>query len=338
MSAINKSSSNNPQEPVAAEWARHRAIWTAWPSHAELWQEDLAGAREEVAAMIRALSGGDTMKVLTCGDEALRSAQLAIGACAEIIPAEFGDIWLRDTGPIFVYRSGRLVALRFTNNGWGGKYDLPCDDTVGDVIAEAAKAHVRRFNCVLEGGALEHNGSGILLTTRQCLLNPNRNSHWNQRLAEAQLQEAFACKRVLWLENGLLNDHTDGHIDNLARFIGESAVVCQSASGADDPNAGLYETIARELQDMVLTVHRIPSPGLVLNADDEIMPASHMNFIIGNTTVVVPTYEVEYGDAAVIALQKLFPAHKVIGIASSHLLTGGGSFHCITQQEPAPGE
>ena len=338
MPDIAKPASIKPNSPVAAEWTAHRAIWTAWPSHADLWQEDLAGARHEVAAMVRALSGGDAMKVLACGDEAVQSAQATLGTCAEIISADFGDIWLRDTGPIFVHRAGSLVALRFANNGWGGKYDLPGDDTIGDVVAKAAQAEICGFDCVLEGGALEHNGAGVLLTTRQCLLNPNRNPHWNAQLAETLLQEAFACKRVLWLENGLLNDHTDGHVDNLARFISEHDVVCQSGSGADDPNAELYETIAGELQDMGLTVQRVPSPGLILNEDDEIMPASHMNFIIGNNTVVVPTYETKYGAAAVRALQTLFPAHKVIGINSSHLLTGGGSFHCITQQEPAVSE
>lgn len=338
MSDSARPASLQQQNVIASEWAPHKAIWTAWPSHAELWQEDLSGARREVAAMVRALSGGDSLKVLACGDEAVDSARLELGNFAEIVPAAFGDIWLRDTGPIFTHRSGRLIALRFANNGWGGKYDLPGDDTVGDVVAKSAGAEISRFGFVLEGGAVEHNGAGVLLTTRQCLLNPNRNTNWNAQLAEARLQEAFACRRVLWLENGLLNDHTDGHVDNLARFISEFDVVCQSASGADDPNAELYETIAGELDDLGLTVHRIPSPGLVLNEDAEVMPASHMNFIIGNNTVVVPTYEAEYSAEAVLALQKLFLAHKVIGIESSHLLTGGGSFHCITQQEPAVSE
>lgn len=334
MSHTSKPASTLQRNVIAAEWTPHSALWTAWPSHAELWQEDLAGARNEVRAMVQALAAGDTLKVLACGDEAVQSARRALAGCAEVIPAQFGDIWLRDTGPIFCEQAGRLIALRFANNGWGGKYDLPGDDTVGDVVARAADAPISRFGFVLEGGALEHNGDGLLLTTRQCLLNPNRNANWTQARAESLLREAFNCSRILWLENGLLNDHTDGHIDNLARFISTDAVVCQSASGDDDPNAALYETIARDLAAMGLTVHRIPSPGKVCNADDEIMPASHMNFIIGNATVVIPTYN-SYGEKAVHALQALYPERKVVGIESSHLLTGGGSFHCITQQEPA---
>jgi agmatine deiminase len=322
------------QLAIPPEWAPHKALWTAWPSHAELWQDDLAGARGEVAVMIGALCPGDKLKVLACGAEAVESAQAAVGHLAEIIPASFGDIWLRDTGPIFAPTAAGTVALRFRNNGWGGKYELRGDDTVGDAIAEAAGVEIIAFDAVLEGGALEHNGSGTILTTRQCLLNPNRNPGWTQARAEAFLQEAFNCRRVLWLENGLLNDHTDGHVDNLARFIAEDVVVCQAPSGADDPNAALYATIADELRAMNLTVHCIPSPGKFCNEDGDVMPASHMNFIIGNETVVVPTYDRKYGYAAVIALQDLFPDRKVVGVPSQYLLTGGGSFHCITQQEP----
>ncbi len=160
--------------PIPAEWAPHAAIWTAWPSHAELWLDDLAGARAEVAAMITALAAGDTLKVLACGDEAVASARAALGNHAEVIAADFGDIWLRDTGPIFTHTDSDELALRFRTNGWGGKYELPHDDTVGDVVAQAAGVPIRRFDFVLEGGALEHNGAGTILTTRQCLLNPNR--------------------------------------------------------------------------------------------------------------------------------------------------------------------
>jgi len=307
----------------------------AWPSHEDLWQDDLAGARLEFTAMCKALSSGDTLKVLACGEEAIGSAQQAMGSIAEIVPAEFGDIWLRDTGPIFAKSAGHTLALRFATNGWGGKYDLPGDSTVGDEVVAKAGVSVKVFKPVLEGGALEHNGAGTILTTRQCLLNPNRNSDWDQATAESFLQHAFQCQRVLWLEEGLLNDHTDGHIDNLARFIGENVVVCQTASGSDDPNAALFARLAAELSAMGLIVHGIPSPGKVCNADGDIVPASHMNFIIGNKTVVVPTYNDALGNAAISALQPLFPGRNVIGIASTYLLTGGGSFHCITQQQPA---
>ena len=319
---------------IPAEWSPQKALWTAWPSHAELWQEDLPGARREVAAMVRALGEDQAVKVLACGSEAIATASRALEDVAEIVPADFGDVWLRDTGPIFALDGGEPVALRFRNNGWGGKYILPGDDGVGDLVVSAAGVPARHFDFILEGGALEHNGEGLVLTTRQCLLNPNRNPGWDEAAATAHLKEALNCRQVLWLEEGLRNDHTDGHVDNLARFIAPGTVVCQKASGADDPNAVVYERIAGELEAMGLTVIQVPSPGRVPDEDDQPMPASHMNFIIGNATVVVPVYNAANGEAAVAALRELFPGRNVVGLASRHLLTGGGSFHCITQQEP----
>jgi agmatine deiminase len=175
-----------------------------------------------------------------------------------------------------------------------------------------------------------------VLTTRQCLLNPNRNPGWTETEAEARLGAALNCSRLLWLDEGLINDHTDGHIDNLARFVATDAVVCQRASGSEDPNAEIYGEIERQLLAMGLTVHTVPSPGLQQGDDGEALPASHMNFIIGNATVVVPVYSDSHGDEAAAALAPLFPGRKVVGVISRHLISGGGSFHCITQQEPLP--
>jgi len=315
-----------------AEWENHAAIWTAWPSHADLWQENLDGARTVVAAMIRALSDGDAVKVLACGPEAMISAHNAVGDCAAVIPADFGDIWLRDTGPIFTLRNGRKTALRFRHNGWGGKYVLEHDDRVGDAVAALAGTDPVPFPFVLEGGAIENNGDGTLLTTRQCVLNPNRNPGWNEHTATAHLCDAFGAHTVLWLDDGLLNDHTDVHIDNIARFIGPPHVLCQSAADAADPNARVLAKIEADLHASGLQVDTIPSPGRVENEDGDIIPASHMNFMIGNKTVVMPTYGTPSADAALAALQSFFPAHRVVGVPSIHILSGGGSFHCIIQQ------
>jgi agmatine deiminase len=204
---------------IPAEWRPHRAIWTAWPSAADLWGEDLEPARAEVAAMIRALADGgkgDAMRVLAHGREAEATAKLALGQSAEVIPGAFGDIWFRDIGPIF---DAAGVAHGFKFNGWGGKYQLPHDDEVGARLALLAKADYRRHDFILEGGAIEMDGEGTLLTTRQCLLNPNRNAHWTEAGAEVALKRALGVEKILWLDEGLLNDHTDGHIDNLARFV-----------------------------------------------------------------------------------------------------------------------
>jgi agmatine deiminase len=325
---------------IPAEWTPHKAIWTAWPSAADLWGEDLEPARAEVAAMIRALADGrvgDRMRVLAHGREAEATAKLAVGRSAEIIPAAFGDIWLRDTGPIFA-NGGKALGFRF--NGWGGKYRLPHDEEVGARIALLAGVEYKRHDFIVEGGAVEMDGEGTLVTTRQCMLNPNRNAHWTEEGAEVELKRALGVEKVLWLDEGLLNDHTDGHIDNLARFVAPGRVVCQAPADRDDPNFDVLEEIAlslaamRDARGRKLEVVRIPSPGPIADEDGDAAPASHMNFIIGNSTVVVPVYS-RTGDDAVNALAPLFPGRKVVGLSSHAILTGGGSFHCITQQEPA---
>ncbi len=324
---------------IPPEWAPHRAIWTAWPSAADLWLDNLEPARAEVGAMIRALAGGDRVRVLANGADAEASAMAAVGDVAEILPAQFGDIWLRDTGPIFALNDDEPVALGFQFNGWGGKYVLDHDDEVAAFVAAQSGVALKPHGFILEGGALEFDGEGTVLTTRQCLLNENRNPGWKQHTAEAKLAGALGARRVLWLEEGLHNDHTDGHVDNLARFVAPGVVVCQAPSGSTDPNAEVLDSIARQLEAMVdaearkLDVVRIPSPGLVVDEGGLPIPASHMNYLIGNDTVVVPIYS-DTGDDAVKALAPLFPGRKVIGLSANAILTGGGAFHCITQQEP----
>jgi agmatine deiminase len=328
---------------VPAEWAPQKAMWTAWPADPDQWSDDLATPRREVAALVRALSPSNRVRLLVAGDEAERTARAALGNAAEIVPARYGDIWLRDTGPIFARSEGGPLALRFMTNGWGGKFDLPEDTTVGDDIAKLAGAPVRKFDFVLEGGAIEQDGDGTLLATRQTLLNANRNG-WTEDRAETALREAFGAKRILWIDRGLLNDHTDGHIDTLCRFVGPGRVVCQSPAGADDPNAKALNEIARMLEaasdalGRKLEVIRIPSPGLVLGEQGEVTPASHVNFVIANGIVVMPTYGTATGEQAVRALRTAFPGRKVVGLPSRGVLgsglAGGGSFHCITREEP----
>lgn len=329
---------------VPAEWAPQTAIWTAWPADAGEWNGDLAAPRRDVAALVLALAeAGNRVRVLANGVEAEETVRAALGGAAEIVPARYGDIWLRDTGPIFAFKDGAGVALRFRTNSWGGKYDLPDDATVGDRMAELAGSGIVRFDFVLEGGAVDHDGEGTILATRQTLLNPNRNT-WTQDEAEAALRQAFGTKKVIWIDEGLLGDHTDGHIDNIARFVAPGRVVCQAPAGDDDPNAAILDAIAEQLlgatdaAGRTLEVIRIPGAGLYHNALGEVSPASHMNFIIANGVVVVPTYGTPTEAAALAALGEVFPDRKVVGVSSRGLLgcgeAGGGSFHCITQQEP----
>jgi agmatine deiminase len=317
-------------------------MWLGFPSHADLWLEDLEPARQEVAALARALAGPgrERVRLMACGDEALAAAKALLGdeEGVDIVPGRFGDIWLRDTGPIFL-DPDRAAGFRF--NGWGGKYVLEGDEEVAGQIASAAGAKLAPYDFVLEGGAIDHDGEGTVLTTRQCLLNPNRNFGWDEAGAERNLKSALGARKLLWLGDGLMNDHTDGHVDNLARFVAPGVVACPMAFGEEDPNGEAYDAAARTLASMTdaagrpLKVVRIPSPGRIEDDEGEPVAASHMNFLIANGAVVVPTYEKEASGFASEALRRLFPGREVIGLPSRAILTGGGSFHCITQQEPA---
>jgi agmatine deiminase len=317
-------------------------MWVGFPSHADLWEDNLRPAQAEVAALVRALAGPgrEHVKLMTCGEAAAAAARALVGDAAgvEIVPGRFGDIWLRDTGPIFT-APREAAAFRF--NGWGGRYELPGDDSVAGQIAVVSAARLHRHDFILEGGALDHDGQGTVLTTRQCLTNPNRNPGWDTARAEAALAEALGARQVIWLGDGLLNDHTDGHVDNLARFLAPAVVACPVAAAAEDPNAETYDTAAKllvEARDATgarLTVVRIPAPGRITDAEGAIIPASHMNFLIANGAVIVPVYAERLGGKAVEALAAAFPDREVLGLSSRALISGGGAFHCISQQEPA---
>lgn len=329
---------------VPAEWSPHRAMWVGWPSHGELWEENLEPAQAEVEALVRALAGPgrEHVKLMVGKEEALAGARARFAGVenVEVVDGRFGDIWLRDTGPIFGAGSHAAAAFRF--NGWGGKYELEHDDTVAEQIGEASGVALDRHDFILEGGALDHDGEGTILTTRQCLLNPNRNAGWTEAGAEAALAGALGARKVLWLGDGLLNDHTDGHVDNLARFVAPGVVACPVAWGRGDPNDDVYAEVARTLSGMTdaegraIRVLPLPSPGFVGDEDERPIPASHMNFLIANGAVIVPTY----GDAtaarlACEGLATVFPDREIIPLPSLAILSGGGSFHCISQQEPA---
>ena len=318
--------------PPPPEWAPHAAVWIGFPSHADLWLEDLAPAQEEVAAFARAVhaDGRGEQVILVCANDEAAATARALAPFATVEVQAFGDIWLRDTAPIL---TGDGDARDFGFNGWGGKYDLPGDDTIGARLAGARGLALRTCDWVLEGGAIDGDGAGTIVTTEQCLLNPNRNPTLDRAAIEARLASNLGATRIVWLGDGLLGDHTDGHVDNLARFVAPGTVALPEPAD-DDPNAAVYADAARILTDAGLTVAPIPSPGRVVR-DDEVIPASYMNFYIGNAAVVVPLYGAPNDDAAVAAVQALFPDRTVTGFRADHILTGGGSFHCISQQIPA---
>jgi agmatine deiminase len=318
------------------EWAAHDYVWIGFPSHEDLWEADLGAAREEVAAFARAVhaeGAGETVRLVAADPASARAAR-ELAPFAEIVEEAFGDIWLRDTGPIVLKRGSERLARSFRFNGWGGKYELEGDDSVGLRLAESAGLDAVRHDWVLEGGAIDVDGSGLAVTTEQCLLNPNRNPALGRGEIEARLAEHLGLDRLLWLGEGLLNDHTDGHVDNLARFVAPGRLAIPTPAGADDPNAAVYANARHRAEAFGLDIVPLPSPGEVIR-DDEIIPASYMNFYIGNAAVVVPIYGAPNDDAAVEAIGKLFPGRRAVGLRADHVLTGGGSFHCISQQVPS---
>ncbi|HEV2568040.1 agmatine deiminase family protein [Sphingomonas sp.] len=327
-----------PRQPP--EWARHDSVWIGFPSHRDLWEEDLAPAQAEVIAFAEAVhagGAGETVRLVAANGEAAAAAARLASPGIDIVIAPFGDIWLRDTGPIVV-AAGRIRETRsFIFNGWGGKYRLEGDDDLAVRLAQGAGLANRACHYVLEGGAIDVDGTGLAVTTEQCLLNPNRNPDLSRDEIEARLRGDLGLDRLLWLGDGLLNDHTDGHVDNLARFVGEGRLALPEPSGDDDPNVSVYRDAQDRARAFGLEVVTLPSPGRVLR-DGEIIPASYMNFYIGNAAVVVPLYGAPNDQAAVEAIEALFPTRKVVGHRADHILTGGGSFHCISQQVPSLAE
>ncbi|HVK74819.1 MAG TPA: agmatine deiminase family protein [Kofleriaceae bacterium] len=338
-----------------AEWSGHDAVWTAWPHLAHEWACGLEGPRTSLAAMIAAIVDldpatgtprGERVDLLVTGAEAEADVRARIGAAAAGVRfhrAHYGDVWLRDTGPVFVDGAAGLAAACFEWDGWGGKYLMPGDDGVSVWVAGAAGAPAWRQGFVLEGGAIEGDGEGTVLTTRQCLLGGNRNV--GRGLDEAAMTEllraSLGVERAIWLDDGLANDHTDGHIDTLARFVAPGVVVAMAPAEGDPNRDALARIIAAlraatDARGRRLEVVTVPSPGAVLDDDGGLMPASYMNFYVGNSTVVVPTYRAAADDAAVAALAPLFPGRRVVGVDCWPVLVGGGGFHCTTQQQPTP--
>jgi agmatine deiminase len=319
------------------EWAAHQWVWIGFPSHEELWEEDLEPARAEVLAFARAVSAGgagEQVHLVAADAASAEAARAAAGHGIDVIERKFGDIWLRDTGPIVVGNGSARSAATFRFNGWGGKYALEGDNEIGEALAAEAGLPSEHHDWVLEGGAIDADGSGLLVTTEQCLLNPNRNPGMGRDEVEDRLRVDLGAERLLWLGEGLANDHTDGHVDNLARFVGEGRIAIPEAAGPNDPNADVYADARSRATGFGLDVVALPSPGLV-ERDGRIVPASYMNFYIGNAAVIVPIYGAANDSAAVDAIGALFPGREAVGLRADHILTGGGSFHCISQQVPA---
>jgi agmatine deiminase len=323
-----------------AEWIQHAACWVAFPSLEELWPS-LAETQASFVAMCRGIAHsaggvrGERLEVLVRDADARAQAERALsGLDVRFHEIVFGDIWMRDIAPVFLTDArGELASVRFRFNGWGGKYSYEGDDRVAAQVQDALALTKFASWLVCEGGGVESDGDGLCMTTSEVVLNANRNPGKSREEVTEALQDALGATRVVMLDRGLANDHTDGHIDNIARFIGKNRALCMRPQ-ANDPNREVLGEIERDLRAAGIEVETIGSPGLVLGRDGKPLPASYLNFYIANASVVVPVFGSPHDDQALDALQALFPSRTVIGVPAKILLEEGGTVHCITQQEP----
>lgn len=328
--------SDTPRWTMPPEWAPQDWLWIGFPHDADEWPEVLPAAQEQIAAFASAVAeSGQEVRLLVRDAANEKRARDLVSSAVKLERRSYGDVWLRDTGPLVLTDpTGHRMAQRFGFNGWGGKYLMKGDQTIGAELAEDEGLLLEVADWILEGGAIDGDGTGLVATTEQCLLNPNRNPQLTREEIEERLRRDLGFTRVLWLGEGLINDHTDGHVDNLARFVGANTLALPRATGADDPNAAIYADAKARAEQAGVTVKEIPSPGLVTSGD-RIEPASYANFAITSHLVVVPTFGSPHDEDGVAAIAELFPDRATIGLRADAVLVGGGGFHCASQQMPS---
>lgn len=318
------------------EWAPQDWIWIGFPHLADEWPGWLELAQEQMADFASAVvQSGQEVRLLVRDEANEARARELVSDKVTLERRVYGDVWLRDTGPLVVHEGKGRAARRFGFNGWGGKYLMPGDQEIGAELANDAGLAIATLPMILEGGAIDCDGTGMVAATEQCLLNPNRNPQLTRAEIEAELGQQLGFTRVLWLGDGLINDHTDGHVDNLARFVAPNRLVVPRATGKDDPNAAIYADAAARAAAAGVEVVRIPSPGRI-ERDGIIEPASYVNFAITSHLVVVPTFGSPHDADGVAAIAALFPGRDTIGLPGEAVLAGGGGFHCASQQMPGP--
>lgn len=336
---------------MPAEWEPHAGTWFTWPRPEGISFPDKYEPVPDVyAALIRELVAVEEVHINVWNAEKeawvrglLAARRVPLGRVRfHHFPAY--EPWCRDHGPIFVVREreGRRerAVVDWDYNAWGGKYPpFDLDDAVPQHVAKLRGLPLFSPGIVMEGGALEVNGRGTVLTTEACLLNPNRNPHLNRAQIELYLRDYLGVTNVLWLGDGIVGDDTDGHVDDLTRFVNAATVVTVVEEDPADENYALLQDNLHRLRTMKdqdgapLRIVELPMPGVV-EYDGQRLPASYANFYIANELVLVPTYRHANDRRALEILQREFPQRRVVGIDSTELIWGLGSFHCISQQEP----
>lgn len=318
---------------MPAEWEPHEATWLAWPCNEETWPRGLEPVRRAWVEMARALAPHEKVHLLV-NDSSVAVPKIA-NVEVHVVPNN--DAWMRDAGPIFVERDGALLAHDFIFNTWGGKYgpwDL--DDVIPQRAAEIVGCPVEIHDFVLEGGSIDVNGRGTLLTTRQCLLNKNRNPELSQAEIEERLRADLGATEIVWLDEGIAGDDTDGHIDDIARFVNETTIVAVVEKNEADENFPILQKNLSDLRATRFDIVELPMPSRVEGPFGR-SPASYANFYIANGVVLVPVFNDPRDEEALEILRPLFPGRNVIGIDCRAVVAGLGAIHCVTQQQPKIG-
>ncbi|MEM1222924.1 MAG: agmatine deiminase family protein [Verrucomicrobiota bacterium] len=334
---------------LPAEWEPQEAVWFAWPVREDLWPGLLEKVRDELASLYVLAARFQTVRVL-CPVQAEKDLRARIdqaggGDNIELFDYETDDVWCRDFGPVFLIKEdgSEICITDWIYNAWGGKFaEQTKDDGANAWIAD--RLDLRRFiyKTVLEGGAIEANGAGALLTTEAVLLNPNRNHSHTKSDIERILKANLGVDRVHWFKEGLYGDDTDGHVDNLARFFKKDGIIIAETSQTEDENRpALSENLGRlrEFKDAAgepMALARLPLPKVVLNASGQRLAASYLNYLVLNGAIIVPTYEDEKGDmAALKIIGDCFPGREIIGFDCTNIIQEGGALHCLSMNQPA---
>lgn len=332
---------------MPAEWEPHAATWLSWPRREGIsFPDSFDRVLPALGAMVEALIESEQVCINVCNGAHEAEARAVLNGLrmerVTFYRIPTNEPWCRDHGPIFLTRDvdPRLAIVDWDYNAWGGKYP-PCDldEVVPTRAAQFLHAPVFYPRMILEGGSIEVNGAGTLLTTESCLLNPNRNPSLGRAEIEQRLRDYFGVREILWLAEGIDGDDTDGHIDDLARFVSENTVVTVVEENRNDENySPLQQNLARLRQMKVeqgeIEIVTLPMPKKIVR-EGQRLPASYANFYIANSCVLLPTFADPNDETALSALQKLFPDRRVIGIDCRELIWGLGTFHCLTQQQPA---
>ena len=331
-----------------AEWHPHTATWLSWPHKEASWPGKIGLIYSRYAEFVKVLTEGELVRINVVDEQMMAFAkQQLLAAGVDMSRVEFfefatNDAWCRDHGPAFLINeeTKQKAIVDWNYNAWGNKYP-PYD--LDDVIPTKIGAHfglpVYHPGIVMEGGSVDFNGKGTILTSTACLLNPNRNPHLNQQQIEEYLCNYYGAEQILWINDGIIGDDTDGHIDDTARFVNEDTVVAVVEENKNDENYHLLQENLQMLKGMrllngkQLNIIELPMPEPIFY-EGQRLPASYANFYIANSAVIMPTYRGANDDRALDILQQCFPGKKVVGIDSTDSIWGLGSFHCLSQQEP----